>query len=74
MLRGFAAQAVRTFEMHHHQVALAQMRSGKSDRQIAKFGLMGRCKCGELRAIATAHDWLSGALPEARELCELLSR
>ena len=60
--------------MHHYQVVLTQMRSGKSDRQIAKLGLMGRCKCGELRAIAVAQGWLRGALPEARELCELLSR
>ena len=40
----------RTFEMHHYQVVLTQIRSGKSDRQIAKLGLMGRCKCAELRS------------------------
>jgi len=40
------------------------MRSGKSDRQIAKMGVMGRCKCGELRLLALAHGWLSGPLPE----------
>lgn len=60
--------------MHHYQVVLTQMRSGKSDRQIAKLGLMGRGKCCELRAIAVAHGWLSGALPEAQELCAMLSR
>ena len=52
--------------MHHYQVV--------SDRQIAKLGLIGRCKCHELRAIAVDQGWLTGALPEARELCELLSR
>ena len=56
--------------MHHYQVVLTQMRSGKSDREIAKLGLMGRCKCGELRAIALAQGWLNGPLPEARELHE----
>ena len=31
--------------MHHYQVVLTQIRSGKSDREIAKLGLMGRGKC-----------------------------
>lgn len=60
--------------MHHYQLVLTQMRSGKSDRQIAKLGLMGRCTCHELRAIAAAQGWLIGALPEARELRGLLLR
>ncbi len=59
--------------MHHYQVVLTQMRSGMSDRQIAKLGLMGRCKCGELRVVAQAQGWLSGPLPEPRELHEKLS-
>jgi len=63
----------RTFEMHHYQVVLTQMRSGKSDRQIAKLGVMGRCKCGELRLLALAHGWLSGPLPEPHELHEKLA-
>ena len=32
----------RTFEMHHYQIVLGQMRAGLSDRQIAKLKLMGR--------------------------------
>ena len=59
--------------MHHYQVVLTQMRSGKSDRQIAALGLMGRGKCGELRALAAAHGWLVGALPEPQVLHALLS-
>jgi len=39
----------RTFEMHHYEVVLTQIRSGKSDREIAKLGLMGRGKCAEPR-------------------------
>ncbi|MGH8676924.1 MAG: IS21 family transposase, partial [Burkholderiales bacterium] len=64
----------RTFEMHHYQVVLTQIRSGKSDREIAKLGLMGRHKCHELRAIAHAQGWMSGALPDAAELHKMLSR
>ena len=60
--------------MHHYQVVLAQMRSAKSDRQIAQLGLMGRRKCAELRAIATEQGWLSGALPEPAVLHALLNR
>ena len=63
----------RTFEMHHYQVVLTQIRSGKSDRQIAKLGLMGRCKCAELRSLAHTQGWLTGAMPDARTLHELLS-
>lgn len=63
----------RTFEMHHYQVVLTQMRSGMSDRQIAKLGLMGRYKCAELRALAHAQGWLTGAMPDARVLHEWLS-
>lgn len=59
--------------MHHYQVVLTQMRSGKSDREIARLGLMGRHKCQELRAIARDRGWLEGTLPEAVELHGLLS-
>jgi len=66
----------RTFEMHQYQVVLAQMRSGKSDRQITKLVLMGLCKCGELRALAQAQGWLLSPLPEQiqlhEKLCEFL--
>lgn len=60
--------------MHHYQVVLAAMRSGKSDRQIAKLRMMGRCKCQQLRAVAQANGWLSGAMPEASAVHALMSR
>jgi len=63
----------RTFEMHHYQVVLTQIRSGKSDREIAKLGLMGRGKCAGLRALAHAQGWLSGALPDPHQLHEKLA-
>lgn len=59
--------------MHHYQVVLTQMRSGKSDREIARLGLMGRHKCQELRGVALARGWLEGELPEAAELHGALS-
>lgn len=59
--------------MHHYQAVLAQMRSGKSDREIARLGLMGRHKCQELRAVAQARGWLEGELPGPSELHGSLS-
>jgi transposase len=59
--------------MHHYQAVLAQMRSGKSDRQIALLGLMGRHKCQELRLLALDRGWLEGELPSTAQLHDLLS-
>lgn len=36
----------RRFEMHHYRQALARMRRGDSDRDIARSRLMGRKKQG----------------------------
>ncbi|MRR29910.1 transposase, partial [bacterium] len=65
--------ANRRFEMHEYRQAVHRMRLGESDRAIARSGLMGREKCAQLREIAERNGWLgSGALPEDRELMELL--
>ena len=59
----------RRFEMYEYRQAIYRMRSGQSDRTIAKAGLMGRRKAAELRAIAQEHGWLDkGPLPTDSEL------
>jgi transposase len=42
----------------YHQI-LSRMRLGASDRQLAKAGIIGRVKAGEIRSIAQSHDWLN---------------
>jgi hypothetical protein len=42
----------RRFEMYQYRQVVYRMRLGESDRTIAKAGLMGRRKAGELREIA----------------------
>jgi hypothetical protein len=44
--------ANRRFEMFHYRQILTHMRSGQSDRQIARAGLMGRPKAAALRVVA----------------------
>jgi transposase len=49
----------RRFEMHHYRQVLTHMRSGESDRSIARTGIMGRAKVSELRHLAVKHNWLN---------------
>jgi len=61
--------ANRSFEMFHYRQVIHRMRMGESDRAIAKTKLMGRLKCGEVRAIAEKNGWLGAApLPDDTEL------
>lgn len=53
----------RRFEMHHYRQALARMRRGDSDRDIARSRLMGRKKLARLRAVATERGWLTPTVP-----------
>ena len=41
----------RRFEMYEYRQVIHRMRMGESDRTIARTGLMGRIKCGQIRAI-----------------------
>jgi len=51
--------------MYEYRQAIHRMRLGQSDRSIAKSGLMGRTKAGELRKIARTQGWLEkGPLPD----------
>lgn len=62
--------------MHEYRQILVRMRLGESDRELAKAGLIGRRKAGELRAVAAEQGWLnaSGPLPEDAQLAQALSR
>ncbi len=67
--------ANRRFEMFQYRQVLAHMRSGQSDRQIARAGLMGRAKASGLRRIAMEEGWLDPKhpLPDDRTLATVLN-
>ena len=50
--------ANRRFEMYQYRHILFRMRSGDSDRDLARDGLVGRRKAGELRQLAASRGWL----------------
>ena len=60
--------------MFQYRIALAQMRRGASDREIARSHCMGRHKLAELRALAEQHGWLDTRtpLPEDAEIAAAL--
>jgi hypothetical protein len=64
----------RRFEMYEIRQVIVHMRSGQSDRQIAKSGLMGRKKAGEFRAIALKSGWLdkTQAVPDEAVIADVL--
>ena len=66
----------RRFEMYEFRQIISRMRLGASDRQIAKAGLAGRAKAGELRAIAQSKGWLEPQepLPDDSYLAEAFLR
>lgn len=53
----------RKFEMYEIRTILIRMRSGDSDRCLAKAGLIGRRKAGELRQLAQHLGWLNSSIP-----------
>lgn len=63
----------RRLEVVHYRQALYLMQQKQSDRAIAKTGIVGRQKAGQLRAHAVSKGWLlSGAtLPDNETLAEL---
>jgi transposase len=51
--------------MFQYRQALVRLRAGETARAIARSGLMGRDKLGELQALAHSQGWLgSGELPD----------
>ena len=49
--------------MFQYRIALAQMRRGVSEREIARSHCMGRHKLADLRALAEQHGWLDVQAP-----------
>ena len=68
--------ANRKFEMYEYRQVLMRMRLGETDRALAKTGLMGRRKLGEVRRVAEAAGWLDPTrpLPDDTTLAERLRR
>ncbi len=68
--------ANRRFEMYQYRQVLVRMRSGDRDREIARSGLIGRGKAGQIRRVAEQEGWLDPAipLPDDGELSRLLGR
>jgi transposase len=64
--------ANRRFEMFQYRQVLIHMRSGQSDRQIARSGLIGRPKAAAFRLIAEQQGWLCphSPLPADETLAE----
>ncbi len=62
--------ANRRFEMYQYRHILSCMRSGDSDRDLARAGVIGRRKAGALRHLAESHSWLDPGrpLPDEAEL------
>ncbi len=63
----------RRLEVFHYRQALHQMQQGLSDRAIAKSGLVGRHKAGQLRLRASEEGWLKPGvvLPDNAALAAL---
>ncbi len=65
----------RRFEMYQYRQIIYRIRSGETDRAIAKAGLMGRRKTAVLRRIAQSEGWLnSGPLPDDVEIAAVLKQ
>ncbi len=66
----------RRFEMYQYRQALARMRQGDSDRDLARSGLMGRKKAADLRELAQQQGWLESAvaLPSDAQIAAVLVR
>ena len=63
----------RRLEVFHYRQALYLMQQNQSDRAIAKSGLVGRQKAGQLRAYASSKGWFEpgASLPDDATLAEL---
>jgi hypothetical protein len=55
--------ANRRFEMYQYRHILSRMRSGDSDRDLARAGVIGHRKAGEFRRLAESHSWLDPSRP-----------
>lgn len=64
----------RRIEMFQYRHALVRLRAGDTVREIARNGLMGRDKLGELRSVALQRGWLEhdAALPDDEAIAAAL--
>lgn len=62
--------------MFQYQQILFHMRSGESDRDLARAGVVGRRKAGEVRKQAIAQGWIDPArpLPSEAELARAFAQ
>jgi transposase len=60
--------------MFQYRQVLVRLRAGDTTRQIARSGLMGRDKAGELRTLALSRGWLqaAGELPDDEAIAAAL--
>ena len=60
--------------MFQYRQVLVRLRAGDTTREIARSGLMGRDKAGELRTLALSRGWLdAGAeLPDDQAIAAAL--
>lgn len=66
--------ANRRFEMYQYRQIISRLRSGDSDRDLARDGLVGRKKAGRLRELAQEQGWLDPGrpLPDEAEIAGVL--
>jgi len=53
--------ANRSFEMFHYRQVSSSHAYGRKRSRYSQTKLMGRLKCGEVRAIAEKNGWLGAA-------------
>jgi hypothetical protein len=65
----------RRFEMYDYRQIIHRIRMGQTDREIARTKIIGRTKCGQIRAIAQDKGWLAeeSPLPDDAALSEVFT-
>jgi hypothetical protein len=49
--------------MYDYRQIIHRIRTGQTDREIARTKIIGRAKCGQIRAIAQSQGWLASESP-----------
>jgi hypothetical protein len=62
--------------MYDYRQIIHRIRMGQTDREIARTKIIGRSKCGQIRAIAQEKGWLAGEspLPDDAALSEVFAK
>lgn len=66
----------RRFEMYDYRQIIHRIRMGQTDREIARTKIIGRVKCGQIRAMALEKGWLAseGPLPDDAALSDVFTK